>query len=68
MPLLTTRFINVKIRIPNSARNFPSYKLYRYSFCYNHFEVIIMTEIIINNIEKISDLAMFAESYKKGFF
>lgn len=26
-----------------------------------------MTEIIINNIEKISDLAMFAESYKKGF-
>jgi transposase len=26
-----------------------------------------MTEIIINNIENICDLAMFAESYKKGF-
>lgn len=26
-----------------------------------------MTEIIINNIENINDLALFAESYKKGF-
>ena len=60
------RDINVIIRIPNSVHIIFRSSAYRDSFCYNHFGMIIMTEIIISSVNSITDLAIFSELYKKG--
>ena len=64
-------FLNVKIRIPNSVQiRIPNYyPPFGILFWYNrHYErmAIIMTLILIEQIENIDNLLMFSSAFKKG--